>query len=95
MALKEEPSEFIREYFDYEEIQEDTDCIFSFDGDYILAHIQVEWSRERGGMTDSNYYFIEGYNVTLEENYILTSQDKGTVWRLYEIFGGDVNSKDI
>lgn len=93
LALKEEPSEFIREYFDYEEIQEDTDCIFSFDGDYILAHIQVEWSRERGGLTDSNYYFIEDYNVTLEENYILTSQDKGTVWRLYEIFGGDVNSK--
>lgn len=95
LALKEEPSEFIREYFDYEGIQEDTDCIFSFDGDYILAHIQVEWGRERGGLTDSNYYFIEGYNVTLEENYILTSQDKGTVWRLYEIFGGDVNSKDI
>lgn len=93
LALKEEPSEFIREYFDYEGIQEDTDCIFSFDGDYILAHIQVEWGRERGGLTDSNYYFIEGYNVTLEENYILTSQDKGTVWRLYEIFGGDVNSK--
>lgn len=91
--LQENPNDFIAEFFDYGDIEEDTKCIFSFDGDYILADIKVEWCEERGAWTDCSYPFIDGYKVTLEKDYVLTSQDKGTVWRLYEIFGGDVNSK--
>lgn len=38
-------------------------------------------------------YLIEGYDVKLTENYELTSEDKGTVWCLWDIFGGTINSK--
>ena len=51
-----------------------------------------EWSRERGGYTDNNYYFIDNWNIVYEE-WDLSPENKGTVELLWEIFGGTVNSK--
>lgn len=90
--LKDDPSEFIAEFFE-RDLDKDTQQIFSYNGEYALADITVEWTNERGAWTDCKYWFIEGYNVKLTENYELTSEDKGTVWCLWDIFGGTINSK--
>lgn len=90
--LKNDPSEFIAEFFE-RDLDKDTQQIFSYNGEYALADITVEWTNERGAWTDCKYWFIEGYNVKLTENYELTSEDKGTIWCLWDIFGGTINSK--
>lgn len=90
--LKDDPSEFIAEFFE-RDLDKDTQQIFSYNGEYALADITVEWTNERGAWTDCKYWFIEGYNVKLTKNYELTSEDKGTVWCLWDIFGGTINSK--
>ena len=48
---------------------------------------------ERGAYTDRKYYFVDGYNVTIERNYQPTAEDMGTVWALWQTFGGKENSK--
>lgn len=90
--LKDDPSEFIAEFFE-RDLDKDTQQIFSYNGEYALADITVEWTNERGAWTDCKYWYIEGYDVKLTENYELTSEDKGTVWCLWDIFGGTINSK--
>ena len=90
--LKDDPSKFIAEFFE-RDLDKDTQQIFSYNGEYALADITVEWTNERGAWTDCKYWYIEGYDVKLIENYELTSEDKGTVWCLWDIFGGTINSK--
>ena len=90
--LKDDPNEFIAEFFE-RELEKDTQQIFSCNGEYALADITVEWTNERGAWTDCKYWYVDGYNVKLIENYELTSEDKGTVWCLWDIFGGTINSK--
>lgn len=90
--LKDNSSEFIAEFFG-RDLKKDTQQIFSYNGEYALADITVEWTNERGTLTDCKYRFVDGYNVKLTENYELTSKDKGTVWCLWDIFGGTINSK--
>ena len=43
--------------------------------------------------TDRKYYFVDGYDVTVERDYQPTAEDMGTVWALWQEFGGTVNSK--
>lgn len=48
--------------------------------------------RERGGYTDSNYYFVDSVKVAYKE-VELTLEQKGSVEALYDTFGGNTNSK--
>ena len=90
--LKDDPNEFIAEFFE-RELEKDIQQIFSCNGEYALADITVEWTNERGAWTDCKYWYVDGYSVKLIENYELTSEDKGTVWCLWDIFGGTINNK--
>lgn len=90
----EDPSDWVREqYLDYVDIEHDFDFIGFYNGEYIKVHVTCEIGRERGGWTDANYYFVEGYNVEYIRNYQPTAEDMGTVWALWQNFGGTVNEK--
>ena len=71
----------------------DTDLIGYFNGEYMKIHIACEWMNERGAYTDRKYYFVDEYNVTVERDYHPTAEDMGTVWALWQTFGGTVNAK--
>lgn len=71
----------------------DTDLIGYFNGEYMKIHVTCEWMNERGAYTDRKYYFVDEYNVTVERDYHPTAEDMGTVWALWQEFGGTVNSK--
>jgi nicotinamide phosphoribosyltransferase len=90
----DEPSSWVRErYLDYIAPEHDFDFIGFYNGEYIKVHATCEMGRERGAWTDSNYYYVEGYNVEYIRNYQPTAEDMGTVWALWQTFGGIVNSK--
>ena len=71
----------------------DTDLIGYFNGEYMKIHVACEWMNERGAYTDRKYYFVDEYNVTVERDYRPTAEDMGTVWALWQTFGGEVNAK--
>ena len=71
----------------------DTDLIGYFNGEYMKIHVTCEWMNERGAYTDRKYYFVYEYNVTVERDYHPTAEDMGTVWALWQTFGGTVNAK--
>ena len=71
----------------------DTDLIGYFNGEYMKIHVACEWMNERGAYTDRKYYFVDEYNVTVERDYHPTAEDMGTVWALWQTFGGTVNAK--
>ena len=71
----------------------DTDLIGYFNGEYMKIHVTCEWMNERGAYTDRKYYFVDEYNVTVERDYHPTAEDMGTVWALWQTFGGTVNAK--
>ena len=77
---------FVRREYNFE-------FIGYFGDEYIKARVEPEWGKERGGYTDNNYYFLDDYNVSIERNYQPTVEDMGTVWALWQTFGGTVNSK--
>jgi nicotinamide phosphoribosyltransferase len=59
---------------------------------YYKINITCEWTNERGAWTDSKYYYVEDYIVKCEE-IEPTSEIMGTVWALWQTFGGFYNSK--
>lgn len=59
---------------------------------YFKINIQCEWTNERGAWTDLEYYYIEDYIITLTQ-IEPTAEIMGTVWALWQIFGGTINSK--
>lgn len=71
----------------------DTDLIGHFNGEYMKIHVACEWMNERGAYTDRKYYFVDEYNVSVERDYQPTAEDMGTVWALWQIFGGEINAK--
>lgn len=64
-----------------------------FKDEYVKVRVEPEWGRERGGITDNDYYFLDEYNIHIERLYKPTAEDMGTVWALWQTFGGTVNSK--
>lgn len=87
--------DYLDEYIRDNELEEDLDMIIKHKDKYYRATGSIDIGRERGGYTDSNYYYIEGlnkYDFKLEE-YELTPEDKGTIWTLWDTFGGTINSK--
>ena len=85
------PHRWIKDYFDGREYN--FEFIARFEDEYIKARVEPEWGKERGGYTDNNYYFLDDYNVKIERNYEPTAKDMGTVWALWQDFGGTVNNK--
>lgn len=88
--MMENSEQWVKEYFDYPEY--DFTVIIKHNEDYYKVHIECEWMNERGAYTDNKHYFVDGYDVRIEE-YIPTAEDMGTVWALWQEFGGTVNSK--
>ena len=85
------PSRWAWDVFDG--VEYDTDLIGYFNGEYMKIHVACEWMNERGAYTDRKYYFVDEYNVTVERDYQPTAEDMGTVWALWQTFGGTVNAK--
>lgn len=61
--------------------------------EYIRVKAIADWANERGGYTGDKYYFIDGWDINVERNIIPTSEEMGTVWALWQTFGGKINSK--
>lgn len=87
----ENPHRWVWDNFDRREYN--FEFIGYFGDEYIKVRVEPEWGKERGGYTDNNYYFLDDYNVSFERNYQPTAEDMGTVWALWQIFGGTINSK--
>lgn len=73
-------------------IEEETVIYFHFGDKFYTVNVYPDWSRERGGCTDNNYYFIDTYNFEWKE--VQPSLELlGTVWALDQIVGHTVNEK--
>ena len=65
---------------------------FNINGTYYKVRFNAEYIKERGGYSDSNYYFLDDYDITWEE--VEPSLELlGMVWYLDQIFGSTLNSK--
>ena len=73
-------------------IEEETVVYFHFMDKFYSVSVYPQWTKERGGWTDNNYYFIEEYAFEWEE--VQPSLELlGTVWALDQIVGHTVNEK--
>ena len=88
--MMEDSEHWVKEYFNYPEY--DFTVIIKHNEDYYKVYIECDWMNERGAYTDRKYYFVDGYNVRIEE-YTPTAEDMGTVWALWQTFGGAINAK--
>ena len=86
-----DPRAWAQDVFDCTEY--DHEVIGHFNDEYIHIDVRCDWTNERGAWTDTKYDFVEGYTVTMVRNYEPTAEDMGTVWALWQIFGGDTNEK--
>lgn len=89
--------DYTRDYFQQyawdEGIEEDDKTFYvNYLDKYYKVDVHSIWSRERGGYTDRNYYFIEDYEVIWEE-VEPNAELLGTVWALDQIVGHTVNEK--
>lgn len=89
---EKEVYEWMRDYAYDNSIEEQEDHYFHQNGKYYKVNIVADWTNERGAWTDCKYYFIENYSFEVEE-ITPTSELLGTVWALWQNFGGTVNSK--
>ena len=65
---------------------------FHTDGKFYKVRFNAEYMKERGGYSDCNYYFLDGYDITWEE--VEPSLELlGMVWYLDQIFGSTLNEK--
>ena len=85
-------SDYIKDWARDMEIEGDGPEYFHYNDKYYRADIATIYGKERGGWTDSNYYFIETYEVEIEE-IEPSAELLGTVWALDQIFGHTTNSK--
>ena len=88
--MMEDSEHWVEEYFDYPEC--DFTVIIKHNENYYKVYVECEWTNERGAWTDKKYYYVDGYNVRIEE-YTPVAEDMGTVWALWQLFGGEVNAK--
>lgn len=65
---------------------------FHIDGKFYKVRFNAEYMKERGGYSDCNYYFLDGYDITWEE--VEPSLELlGMVWYLDQKFGSTINEK--
>ena len=87
-----DPVAYIKEWARDWEIDGDGDEYFYCDGKYYKAHIVCDWTNERGAWTDTKYYYVDDYSVTIEE-VAPNAELLGTVWALDQIVGHTINTK--
>lgn len=73
-------------------IETEEPLYFGWQGKMYKVNVYVEWTNERGAMTDEKYYFVDTYSFDWDEIQP-TPELMGTVWTLWQEFGGTVNSK--
>lgn len=98
---EEEESLFVDKHFTYEwlydycrdgDTEEETVLYFHFKDKFYAVDVYPDWTNERGGCTDSKYYYVEDYHF--EWKVIEPSLElMGTVWALDQIVGHTVNEK--
>ena len=88
--IMNKPKKWAAHYFDYPEY--DFNIIIKHNEDYYKVRVECDWTSERGAWTDKKYYYVDDYHVRIEE-YTPVVEDMGTVWALWQEFGGTVNSK--
>lgn len=84
---------YLSEYFDYP--KENVKAIISYKDAYYRVVCAPYWSEERGAWTDSDYDFIDHYDVNMTGPFNFEDmkvEEMGTVWWLYHHFGGTMNS---
>lgn len=84
---------YIRDITYRDKIEKKVTIILKIKDEYIRCICEPEWASERGAYTDRDYNFIDTWNINIERNITLTPEEKGTVWVLWEMFGGTINSK--
>ena len=65
---------------------------FHIDGKFYKVRFNAEYMKERGGYSDCNYYFLDGYDITWEE-VDPSLELLGMVWYLDQKFGSIINEK--
>ena len=88
----EYPHRWVMDNFDIREYN--FEFIGHFNNEYIKARVEPEWMTERGAYTDRDYSYVEDYQVKITRNYEPTAEDMGTVWALWQSFGGTINNKE-
>lgn len=98
---EEEENLFVDKHFTYEwlydycrdgDTEEETVLYFHFKDKFYAVDVYPDWTNERGGCTDSKYYYVEDYHF--EWKVIEPSLElMGTVWALDQIVGHTVNEK--
>ena len=86
------PHSYLDEWARDRELEYDTTEYFKYKDNYYKVDFNIEWGKERGGYTDNNYYFVDGYNTKIEM-IAPNAELLGTVWALDQIFGHTINSK--
>ena len=88
-----DPIDYIKEWARDRAIEGDGNEYFCYNGKYYKAHIACDWTNERGAWTDTKYYYVDDYYVTIEE-IEPNAELLGTVWALDQIVGHTINDKD-
>lgn len=89
---KEYTNEWLYDYCRDEDIEEETALHFNYNDKFYKVSVYPDWSCERGGMTDSKYFFVDNYAFSWQE-FEPHAEMMGTVWALDQIFGHTVNNK--
>ena len=89
---EEEIYEYFRDYAYDNDIDGLVTRYFNINGIFYKVDFDPLFIKERGGYSDSNYYFLDGYDIAIEE--VEPSLELlGMVWWLDKTFGSTVNSK--
>ena len=89
---EEEIYDYFRDYAYDNDIDGLVTRYFNINGIFYKVDFDPLFIKERGGYSDSNYYFIDGYDICWKE--IEPSLELlGMVWWLDKTFGSTVNSK--
>jgi nicotinamide phosphoribosyltransferase len=89
---EDEMEDLFREWARDNDIDRAGTFYFNINGKFYSVFISPEYIKERGGYSDSNYYFLDDYTITwrqIEPSLELL----GMVWWLDKTFGSTINSK--
>lgn len=87
--MEETIVEQVREETEHGEMGESSPTgMMIFEGKLYKVTVDIEWNRY-----DKQYYYEDGHSVQKVEPVCVTTEQKGTIEILWEIFGGEVNSK--
>ena len=89
---KEYTHEWLYDYCRDKNIEEEIALHFNYNDKFYKVSVYPDWSCERGGMTDSKYFFVDNYSFNWQE-FEPHAEMMGTVWALDQIFGHTVNCK--